>query len=158
MIEYATTKYGELPREVWRNLNDVAVPMCDLLKTYSEFVWDRQQETAFTKTKGIFSRSPVLAFYDRRGLTDRVYVVGFGRSYINSTMAGCYFRHVLHRRQGTRSGSRLLHQLPGRGTPARYTMSHRDQQNQRNFGASREMSETAERQRAPVCQQCTKPE
>ena len=47
-----------------QDVHSVETPMCDLLKTYSEFVWDRQKETAFTtKMKDIVTRSPVLAFY-----------------------------------------------------------------------------------------------
>ncbi|KAI0238058.1 hypothetical protein LSAT2_011314 [Lamellibrachia satsuma] len=38
----------------------VTAPMRDLLKKDSEFMWDMQQETAFTKMKDIVTRSPVL--------------------------------------------------------------------------------------------------
>ena len=64
--------------------------------------------------------------------------------HINSTVAGCCFRHVQLRRQGIHSGCRLLQQLPRSGTPVRYTISHSDQQKQKKFGASREMSETGD--------------
>ena len=46
------------------HLSDVTAPMRGQLKRDSEFVWDMQQETAFTKMKDIVTRSPVLAFYD----------------------------------------------------------------------------------------------
>ena len=46
------------------HLSDVTALMRDLLKKDAEFVWGMQQETAFTKMRGIVTRSPVLAFYD----------------------------------------------------------------------------------------------
>ena len=46
------------------HMSDLTAPMRDLLKKDSEFVWDVQQETAFTNMKGMLSASPVLAFFD----------------------------------------------------------------------------------------------
>ena len=54
------------------NLSIVTALMIDLLKKDSEFVWDMQQETAFTKIKDIVTRSPVLAFYNPKELTLQV--------------------------------------------------------------------------------------
>ena len=69
------------------NLNDVTAPVRDLLKTGAEFVWDRQQERAFTKMKGIVTLHEEGADTSNRrlkdnyrchtyagGPTDRVYI------------------------------------------------------------------------------------
>jgi len=45
-------------------LTEATKPLCDLLRSKNQWVWDQPQQTAFQKTKSIISASPVLTLYD----------------------------------------------------------------------------------------------
>ena len=48
------------------NLAQITGPMRDLLKSDSEFVWDRPQNEAFQRMKQVIGQHPVLAYFDHK--------------------------------------------------------------------------------------------